>query len=334
MTPSDLSKKLKTDPKGVYLFYGEEEYLKRRYLEQIREKVIGDDPAAAFNHVKIMDGDLPAFSAELDGLPLLGGERLIELWDTDFSKVSGDLLESLCDLLASSEDTVIIYTHPDEFPAGTAKKPSPQLAALSKCTVAVDFERQKPAALATWLNRHATAQGCFIPPELCRKLIDYCTADMFILAGEVEKICAYVRASGRDHVTEEDILTVASPSTVYGAFDFANALLDRDKAKAFVLLADMIRRKEKPQDILGTVSRMMSDLLMIRVLRDTGMSPKDMAAKLKMHEYVLSLRLQSAMKRSMESLEQTAALCREADRKIKSTRLNSYRVIELLILEL
>ena len=96
MTVTELSKKLKLDPKGVYLFYGEEEYLKRRYLEQIREKVIGDDPAAAFNHVKITGGDLAAFSAELDGLPLLGGERLIELWDTDFSKVSGDLLESLC----------------------------------------------------------------------------------------------------------------------------------------------------------------------------------------------------------------------------------------------
>ncbi len=333
MTPTELSKKLKLDPKGVYLFYGEEEYLKRRYLEQIREKIIGDDPAAAFNHVKI-EGDLMAFSAELDGLPLLGGERLIELWDVDFAKVNGDQLKALCELLSASEDTVVIYTHPDEFPEGTAKKPSAQLAAMSKCTHAVNFERQKPAALASWLNRHATAQGCFMDPQLCKKMIDYCSADMFVLAGEVEKVCGYVLAHGRNRVEEADILAVASPNSVYGAFDFANALLDRDKARAFVLLSDMIRRKEKPQDILGTVSRMMSDLLMIRALRDAGMTPAEMASKLKMHEYVLSLRLQSAMKRSMESLEQTAMLCREADRKIKSTRLNSYRVIELLILEL
>lgn len=333
MTTTELSKKLKTDPKGVYLFYGEEEYLKRRYLEQIREKIIGDDPAAAFNHVKI-EGDLLAFSAELDGLALLGGERLIELWDVDFAKVNGDQLTALCDLLSESEDTVVIYTHPDEFPEGTAKKPSAQLAALSKCSCAVNFERQKPAALASWLNRHATAQGCFMDPHLCKKMIDYCSADMFVLAGEVEKVCGYVLAHGRNRVEEADILAVASPNSVYGAFDFANALLDRDKAKAFVLLADMIRRKEKPQDILGTVSRTMSDLLMIRTLRDVGMAPNEIASKLKMHEYVLSLRLQSAMKRSMESLEQTATLCREADRKIKSTRLDSYRVIELLILEL
>ena len=229
---------------------------------------------------------------------------------------------------------MVIYTHPDEFPAGTAKKPSPQLAALQKCANAVNFERQKPAALQGWLARHATAQGCFLAPELCRKLIDYSSADMFVLAGEVEKICAYVMAQGRNIVEEKDILAVASPATIYGAFDFINALLDRDKAKAFILLSDMIRRKEKPHDILGTVSRMMSDLLQIRVLRDCGMTPAEIASKLKMHEYVLSLRLQSAMKRTMEQLEHTAALCREADRKIKSTRLDSYRVIELLILEL
>lgn len=329
MTVSDLSKKLKQDPHGVYLFYGEEEYLKRRYLEQIRDAI----PDDGFNHVRI-SGDLLALSQELDGLALFGGDRLIELWDTDFSKVVGEQLDALCEVLSSCEDTVVIYTHPEEFPAGTAKKPSPQLAALSKCTVAVNFERQKNAALQGWLTRHATAQGCFLSPELCRKMIDYCSADMFVLAGEVEKLCAYVMAHGRNIVEEQDILAVASPATIYGAFDFTNALLDRDKAKAFVLLSDMIRRKEKPQDILGTVSRMMSDLLQIRVLRDCGMTPAEIASKLKMHEYVLSLRLQSAMKRSMEQLEQTAALCREADRKIKTTRLHSYRVIELLILQL
>ncbi len=333
MTVTELSKKLKQDPRGVYLFYGEEEYLKRRYLEQIRKAVIGEGTEASFNHVKI-SSDLLALSAELDGLALLGGDRLIELWDTDYSKLGGDRLEELCEMLKNAEDTVILYTHPEEFPAGTPKKPSPQLAALSKCTVAVNFERQKPAALQGWLARHATAQGCFLDPQLCRKMIDYCSADMFVLAGEVEKVCAYVLSQGRNKIEEQDILTAASPSTIYGAFDFANALLDRDKAKAFVLLSDMIRRKEKPHDILGTVSRMMSDLLQIRILRDCGMLPAEIASKLKMHEYVLSLRLQSAMKRTVEQLEQTAALCREADRKIKSTRLDSYQVIELLILQL
>lgn len=329
MTVTELSKKLKTDPHGVYLFYGEEEYLKRRYLEQIREAI----PDDGFNHVRI-SGDLQALSEELDGLALFGGDRLIELWDTDFSKVGGEQLEALCEALGGAEDTVILYTHPDEFPAGTAKKPSPQLAALSKCTVAVNFERQKPAALQGWLGRHATAQGCFLAPELCKKLIDYCSADMFILAGEVEKLCAFVLSKGRTHIEEKDILSICSPSNIYGAFDFSNALLDRDKAKAFILLSDMIRRKEKPQDILGTVSRTMSDLLQIRVLRDCGMTPAEIASKLKMHEYVLSLRLQSAMKRSIEQLEQMTALCRDADRKIKSTRLDSYRVIEWLILQL
>ncbi len=329
MTVQDLSRKLKNDPHGVYLFYGEEEYLKRRYLEQIREAI----PDEGFNHVRI-SGNLSQLADELDGLALFGGDRLIELWDVDFNKVNPDTLTALCELLSAAEDTVVIYTHPGELPVGTPKKPSPQLAALSKCATAVNFERQKPAALQGWLARHAAAQGCFLEPRLCKRLIDYCSPDMFILAGEVEKICGYALAQGRDHIEEKDILVAASPSAVYGAFDFTDALLDRDKGKAILLLSDMEKRKEKPQDILGTVSRIMSDLLQIRVLRDSGMNPAEIAAKLKMHEYVLSLRLQAAMKRTMEHLENTADLCRAADRKIKTTRLDSYRVIELLVLQL
>lgn len=340
MTTSELSKKLKISPQGVYLFYGEEEYLKRRYLEQIRKAIIGDDPAAAFNHVKIDGGDLARFAVELDGLPMLtglGGDsgRLVELWDTDFNKVKADTLGELCDLLASVEDmTVVIYTLPDELPIGTPKKPSATLAALQKCANCVNFERQKPQVLANWVSRHAQASGCFLAPELCRRLIDYCSADMYILAGETEKLAAYVLASGRNVAEEADIYAVASPSTVYGAFDFVNALLDRKIARAFVLLDDMKKRKEKPQDILGTVSRLCAELLQVRMLRDAGMTPAEIASKLKMHEYVLSLRLKSANARPIEALEKAAALCREADRKLKSTRLDNFRLIELLILEM
>lgn len=341
MTTTELSKKLKTAPQGVYLFYGEEEYLKRRYLEQIRKAIVGDvkDAAAAFNHVKIDGGDLAKFAAELDGLPMLmgfgGSGRLVELWDTDFNKMKADTLSELCDLLSTVEDTtVIIYSLSSELPVGTAKKPSATLAAFQKCADCVNFERQKPQVLAGWVARHAQANGCFLSPELCRKLIDYCSADMFILAGETEKIAAYVRASGRNIVEEADIYAVSSPSTIYGAFDFVNALLDRKIARAFVLLDDMKKRKEKPLDILGTVSKLCSELLQVRVLRDAGMTPPEIASKLKMHEYTLSLRLKSAGSRPIEALEKAVELCRDADRKMKSTRLDSYRLIELLILEM
>ncbi len=345
MTTTELSKKLKNNPKGVYLFYGEEEYLKRRYLEQFRQTLIGNDAAAAFNHVKIEGGDLSRLSVEIDSLPLLTGcfggtadsqgNRLIEVWDTDFSKMKSDTLKQLCELLEGVSDlTVIFYTASEEFPTGTSKKPSTQLSALQKCASCVNFERQKPQMLAAWVARHASANGCFLTTELCRKLIDYCSADMYILSREVEKLCAYILAHGRSKAEEVDILTVCSPTAVYGAFDFVNALLDHKTAKAFILLEDMKKRKEKPQDILGTVSKLCSELLQVKVLRDCGLSSTEIASKLKMHEYVLSLRLKSASARSIEALEKAVTLCRNADRKIKSTRLDSFRVIELLILEM
>ena len=53
MTVKELDDKIKKGLGGVYLFYGEEEYLKRRYLEKVREVLLPDDTDAVFNHVKI-----------------------------------------------------------------------------------------------------------------------------------------------------------------------------------------------------------------------------------------------------------------------------------------
>ena len=47
---------------GVYIFGGEEEYLKRYYLAQLREKIVPDETFAPFNHV-VFDGPEVDFGA-------------------------------------------------------------------------------------------------------------------------------------------------------------------------------------------------------------------------------------------------------------------------------
>ena len=46
----EIKKEYKT-PSGVYVLFGEEDYLKRFYAAKIREALLGDSPYALFNHV-------------------------------------------------------------------------------------------------------------------------------------------------------------------------------------------------------------------------------------------------------------------------------------------
>ena len=53
MDASGLKEKLNTAPIDWYVFGGEEEYLKRYYLSEIRKSVLVEESLAGFNHTKV-----------------------------------------------------------------------------------------------------------------------------------------------------------------------------------------------------------------------------------------------------------------------------------------
>ena len=53
-----------------------------------------------------------------------------------------------------------------------------------------------------------------------------------------------------------------------------------------------------------------------------------------MKEYPVKIRRQAVKGRSFEELERACDLCAEADKKLKSSKMDSYLVIEQLILSL
>ena len=336
ITTKDLELKQRQNVGGAYLFFGEEEYLKRHYLQKFREKAEADRDLAAFNHVIIDGGDLDTLEAECSGLALFAESRLIELRDLNFKKLKKEQLTHLCDVLESVDtDTVVIYTLPSEFDAGILpKRPSATLSALSKVCDCVEFERQSPSKLAGWVNKHLMANGCFATLETCRDIVNFCTADMFILDNETKKLAAYANAHGIQEITPEIVALVCSSATVIGTFDFANALIAGDSAALIRIFSNMKQRKEKPLDILASITHVCTELYKVKVLTIDGVEDKKICQLLKLGEYPLKLRRQAVRSRTVEELERACDLCAEADKKLKSTKLDNYFIIEQLILSL
>ena len=54
MTESELRSDIKS-PKGMYFFYGDEDYMKNHYAAQIKAAVVTDPGFAAFNYVRFSD---------------------------------------------------------------------------------------------------------------------------------------------------------------------------------------------------------------------------------------------------------------------------------------
>lgn len=331
MTISELDKAIRPSMRGVFLFYGEEEYLKARYREKLRQTLLPEEGLAPFNHALLTDP--AALASEIRTLPMLADRRLVEVSDLSFSSLNKDALEELVTLLSDPGDTVVLfYTRGEEFQAGTAKKPSELYKKLSGVAAIVEFARQTPSRLAAWAARHFAANGTFAPPELCHALIERCGTDMNVLACEIAKLSAYALSQGKKEIDRAMLARVVTPYRESGAFDFVNAIMERDTERAFALFSEKKSRREKPVEIAASVSRVLSELLLVKTLTEAGMSASEIARETKLHEYAVKLRQNSLKNRSLAELVRAVTLCYETDIKLKSRSVDKYFLIERLIL--
>ena len=211
----EIKKEYKT-PSGVYVLFGEEDYLKRFYAAKIREALLGDSPYALFNHV--------------------------------------------------------IFT-PKNFTA-------------DERTLA--------------------------------HLVDVAGSDMSALAGEIEKLCVYLHAVGRDTLTAADIDLVTAATKELEPFALSGAVLDGDTDRALSILRTMEEKRVRPFSAFAGIYSTYIDLYRVRACLDAGLPVGEIAKKLKMHEYRTKLYAAAAKKTTSARLGVVLSLCREADLAIKS----------------
>ncbi len=339
---ADFRKALKTNATGGYLFFGEEDYMKSAALRMARQSVTEADPAmAAFNDVRLDGLDFtPAALLDAMTVPPMGADRkIITVTGLNLSALRASDMDKLCEALSEIPDypynLVIVSAAADTLDAGTLpKKPSELLTTLSEYLTPVYFERNTPAKLAGWVQKHYLHGGVQADPKVCQFTVEYCGRNMFTLAGEIEKVAFYVRAKGRDTATEADVRTAAIPAMEYDAFAFTNAITDRRRADALDILADLRLRRVEPLFVLSEVSRVVCDLMAIRTMSDGGQTAAEISAALKMHEYRVGIYLKQARKTDPALLRNAVIAAEAADRALKSSGADGYGVIERLICSL
>ena len=336
---ADFRKALKTAPTGGYLFFGEEDYMKSAAIRMARENVTEADPAmAAFNDIRLDGLDFtPAALLDALTVPPMGAERkVITVTGLNLSALRAAEMDKLCEALSEIPDypynLVILSAAADTFdPGNLPKKPSELLTTLGEYLTPVYFERNTPAKLAGWVQKHYLHGGVQAAPKLCQFTIEYCGRNMFTLANEVDKVACYIRAHGRDTLTEADIRTAAIPAMEYDAFAFTNAIMERRRADALDILADLKLRRVGPLYILSEVSRVVCDLLAIRTMADGGQTALEIGSALKMHEYRVGLYLKQSRKTDLSLLQNAVTAAEAADRALKRSAADGYGVIERLI---
>lgn len=334
MTITELKKELKA-PRGAYLFYGEEEYLKRFYMEQVRGAVMPDETLAVFNHIRLSGaGALDEIANALNGLPMMAEQKLVEIRDIVYSALKTDELKDLCRLIDQADpdqNVIILYAAKEELTV-QPKKPDAVCKALFAAAKPVEFAVQTPAKLAAWIKKHFDKAAIEADTALCLYMVSYCSGHMDILSHEIKKLIEYKKQQGDAQLTKEDVHTVCCRIEEIAAFDFANAILRGNKVRAYAILSDLESKKQKPQNVLGNIAAVYGDLYRIKLLAEGGRSKKEIAQTLRMHEYRVGLYLDALRGRSKADVAKRMEACYQADLRMKSTPLPKFGLLASLIL--
>ena len=339
MTVADLRKALKNPPLPWLIFGGEEEYLKRYYLGEVRKALVDDPALAAFNHIRF-EGESIDFGKLSDAVkspPVFSDFKLVEWHLCDFEKMKTDDLKALSDLCALREDyqgvTVVFYAEAERLSEGTnPKKPARRFKELSEILDIVMFPRSTDAQLLDWIARHLKHEGIEPSGDVGHALIERCGHAMDILANELDKLAAHAHATGQTVLTPADVESITCPTFEADAFGLGNAILGGNAALAFQNLQDMKNRRIDAAIIFGSVFRLFSDLYTIALLREAGLAPDAIAGRAGIHEYKVKLYLRAIGRRTAASLGVTLEKCRRLDLAGKSGTAD-YSGLERLIAE-
>ena len=326
-----LKKDLSTGKPGqLYIFHGEETYLRDHYLGRLREAVLTGG-LGEFNRHDLSARDMSPHALEeaVDCLPMMAERTLVEVTDFDLFKAGEKDREGYIRILSNLPDyccLVFLYDILEYKPDARTK-----LAQTVKAhSTVVDFARQSPRELVDWVRRHFKAQGKEIDSRLCEELIFLCGDLMHSLQQEIGKIAAYAKG---DKITRADIEAVATPQLSAVVFRIADAIGEKNFDRAAATLGELYQMQKSPYEIMGAFGKQMRQLYSARLALAGGKGAA-WVAQLWGMRYPADRLLVSARRFSLQWCRRAVVRCAQTDLAMKSTGQDAKELMTTLLLEL
>ena len=318
-------------PGNLYLFYGEEAYLREHYLEELK-KIVLTDGMDAFNSHEIPAKDMSPQHLEevLDSLPMMAPRTFVQVTDFDLFKAGEKDREQYIQLLQNLPDYVCLVFVYDLIPyKGDAR--TKLAGVLKQHGVLVNFARQETKELVKWVRRRFRALGKDVTPSLAEELIFLCGDLMTNLVGEIEKIGAYTKG---ERITRQDIDAVATPQLDAVVFRMTDAIGAGNFDQAARVLGELYQMQEVPIKILWSLGRNMRQLYSARLAMERGRGAAYVAELWGLRSFQAEKLMGAARRFSLPWCRRAVVRCGETDLAMKSTGQDEQQLLTNLLLEL
>jgi len=323
----NLTKQEKIYP--VYLFYGNENYLKEDISKKLRNRLI--DSAYRELNYKVFYGEKLSINEvinDLKTLPMVSKHKLLVIKEAE--KINKNDETKLIDyfnrlsLKNNFSTLIIIY-----------KKSSPKkelITVIKRVGIAVNFSITDKAKLALWIKSKFRQSNKKITQEALFYLQSIVGSDLGRLFSEVEKIDIY--AKDQKIIEKEDVMITIGGSEAVNIFKVLDSLGDKDIKNTIDGLVKLNQGNLHHLSIFAMIHRQIKLILQAKLLLTKGFNFKEVEKKLKLPYFVVEKIVKQSKKYTFKEICKSYELLNIADLEFKDSQKEPKIILEELVMNI
>lgn len=323
--------KLKKDLKEenyekLYVFFGEEVYLKELYIKKLLD-IVPDDGFEEFNKIIIdaRESSLEAVDDALRSFPMMSDKKIVLIENSGIFKGASQEVKDFYTKVFSSlaEDTILIFSE------GEVDKRSVLYKAASRVGSVIEFAPLSHIDLVAFVQRETVAMGAKIQKDVAEYLVNIADTDLSSIKNEILKL-----VSNCKEITKTDVDRLVSKSLQIRVFDLCDFLIERKTEKVLQMVEDLKTVKESPFKLLYILFGTFDKMLKAKLSEDEGIPYGQIVSELGVAPFIAKKYINGAKGFSVDELALMVARVAETDLLIKQGKVDEWTAFEDYINEL
>ena len=310
-----------------YLFFGEEEYLKKLYQDRLIKLIVPvGTEMMNLNIFEEKEFEINKFMDICETLPFMAEKRLVIIKNSElFKNGKKEDTEKLSDYISKLSDSTVVL-----FIENEVDKRSKIYKTLQKNGSVTEFLPLKENELTAWIKRELKKGGKEISTKEIVYMLRTVGTDMELILAEIQKLISY---SDKSIITQQDIDSICTKSLETKIFDMLDAIGEKNPQTALDIYNNLLMIKETPIKILVMIIRQFRLLFQTKILTESGAGTDLIAQRLSQRNFIIKGLIQQSKNFSRQNLRAALEDCLETDLAIKTGKLSPEMAVELIIIK-
>lgn len=334
MKSKELGKRLKDGIiDNLYLFYGEEDYIKETYIKRIKNTVLENDITGLnftqFDEVPSKD----EFTEAIESAPIMCDRKIVFLngFNVCSTSVKKEFKEFFSEVIKDIPEYTVVIIKEKETDAKKMSKPMMTL--VKKYGIDIPCESLSFQDLVEFAGRQFVMNKKKIGVNDLNYLVSICDNSINSVLREVEVICSYL--NDKENVDRQTIDLLVKKSIEDRVFSLSDAIISGNKKEAYEILKDL--KLLKNQHPAGKIYSIVCDhFINMYVVNKNNREriPQDYTLdllSLRGRNFLIGKYLKQGSKIELSKLRMIIDKLSELDYKVKNGQSEPYYAIEEII---